>query len=106
MEREKVLVVSIKPEYANKIFSGEKTIELRKCVPNVQSGDTILIYVTAPVKAFKGIGKVKNIVEGTPTVIWNNYNKTSGINKQAFFDYYSNTNKAVGILLSEIQELE
>lgn len=106
MKKGKVLVVSIKPEFANKIFSGEKTIELRKATPNVQKGDIIIIYVTNPVKAFKGIGKVEEIVQGTPKVIWKNYSKSSGISKETFFDYYSNAYKAVGILLCDIQELE
>jgi hypothetical protein len=45
-------------------------------------------------------------VKGTPTVIWKNYSKSSGLNKETFFEYYSNVNNAVGILLTEIQVLE
>jgi predicted transcriptional regulator len=102
----KILIVSIKPEFADKIFSGDKTIELRKAMPNVKKGDKIIIYVTNPVKAIRGIGTIDNIVEGTPNVIWKKYNSKTGISKKTFFDYYSNSLRAVGIVISDIFEFK
>ena len=54
MERTKIkrkyLFIAVKPEYANKLISGKKDIELRKMKPNVQPGDYVIIYASAPVK--------------------------------------------------------
>ena len=46
---ENILLISVKPEFAEKILRGEKTIELRKSAPKkVDIEDYILIYVTSP----------------------------------------------------------
>ena len=44
---ENLLLISIKPQYARKIFDGKKTIELRKSSPK-RAGENsfMLIYVT------------------------------------------------------------
>ena len=102
----KFLVISIKPEYAEKIFSGNKTIELRKAMPKVNKGDKIVIYVTDPVKAIWGIGIIDSVVEGSPNVIWKAYNTKTGISRKTFFNYYSNTYRAVGIIISDILKFD
>ena len=45
----KAIFISIKPKYAAAIYTGAKTIELRKRVPNVPIGTPCLIYETSPV---------------------------------------------------------
>ena len=42
--KKKYLFIAVKPEYANKLISGEKDIELRKTKPHVQAGDYAIIY--------------------------------------------------------------
>jgi predicted transcriptional regulator len=102
----KFLFISIKPEYANKIISKEKTCELRKHRPNVKSGDYVIIYATVPVKAVIGFGKIKAIIETTPTNMWNENSDKLGIKKDAFDKYYKDTNRAIGIELSSICKFE
>ena len=101
MERTKIkrkyLFIAVKPGYANKLISGKKDIELRKMKPNVQSGDYVIIYASAPVKAVVGFGKVKAIIMCSPQEMWNKHSKRLGIDKQGFYSYYSGYNKAVGI---------
>ena len=38
-----LLIISVKPEYAEKILNGEKTIELRKCAPKKVGKDGFFI---------------------------------------------------------------
>ena len=54
------ILISIKPEYAAKIYAGEKTIEFRTTVPRdfVMNKDYVFIYETAPVCAVTGFFKV------------------------------------------------
>lgn len=101
MERKKIkhkyLFIAVKPGYANKLISGKKDIELRKMKPNVQSGDYVIIYASAPVKAVVGFGKVKAIIMCSPQEMWNKHSERLGIDKQGFYSYYNGYNKAVGI---------
>jgi predicted transcriptional regulator len=102
----KFLFISIKPEYANKIISKQKTIELRKNRPNVKKGDYVLIYATVPVKAVIGFGKIKNIIETSPDNMWKENSDKLGIKKEAFDKYYTDTNRAIGIEISSICKFE
>ncbi len=101
-----LLLISIKPQYAKKIFKGEKTVELRKSAPTRASkGSYLLIYVTSPIKELWGICKIENIIKEKPPVLWQNIGKRTGISKQEFYDYYKETNNAYGIELKEVKNL-
>lgn len=101
-----VLLLSIKPEFVEKIFNGEKNIELRKSSPNVVSGDLVVIYSTKPVKAVIGICTVKEIIKMTPSRMWELHSKNLGIDKKRFWEYYENIDQSVGIVLTSIQKFE
>lgn len=93
----KYLFIAVKPEYANKLISGHKDIELRKMRPHVQQGDYVIIYASAPVKAVLGFGKIKTIIESNPSNLWEKYSSRLGINRQSYFSYYDGYHKAIGI---------
>ena len=98
----KFLFISIKPEFANKILSKKKRIELRKNKPNARIGDYVLIYSTQPRKSVIGIAKIKNIIDCNPNEMWENHAEYLGIDKKRFFDYYNGHKKAIGIELSDV----
>lgn len=103
--KHKYLFIAVKPEYANKLIFGKKDIELRKMKPNVQPGDYVIIYASAPVKAVVGFGKVKTIIMCNPQEMWNKHSARLGIDKQGFYSYYNGYNKAVGIEFEMIKPI-
>ena len=66
MRNNKYLFISVKPIYAQKILSREKSIELRKLKPKVSPGDYIIIYASGPQKAVVGFGLIKRVIVTTP----------------------------------------
>jgi predicted transcriptional regulator len=102
----KVLLISIKPEFADKIFNGKKKIELRKSMPSVEKGDWVIVYSTDPVKAVVGICEVKNVIKTSRTKMWKTHSKSLGINQKRFWEYYSNNTYAIGIELTKINKLD
>lgn len=103
--KRKYLFIAVKPEYANKLISGKKDIELRKMKPNVQPGDYVIIYASAPVKAVVGFGKVKTIIMCSTQEMWNKHSERLGISEQSFFSYYMGYHKAVGIEFEMIKSI-
>ena len=93
----KYLFIAVKPQYANKLISGQKDIELRKMKPNVQQGDYVIIYASAPIKAVIGFGKVKTIIVCSPNEMWAKHSTHLGIIQEEFYSYYTNHKKAIGI---------
>jgi len=92
-----VLLLSIKPCFAEKIFHGNKRVELRKVRPRVQSGDTVFVYVSSPTKALVGSFRVTRVVEATPKSLWRKVGSRSGITRKEFDGYYDGTPIAYGI---------
>lgn len=102
----RTLIVSIKPEFAEKIFNGTKTIELRKSTPSVSPGDMVVVYCTDPVKAVLGVCKVKEVIKLEPSLMWKKHNRSLGIDQKRYNQYFQNSNIAVGIKLTSICKLE
>lgn len=55
------IILSIKPKWAELIYSGQKTIEWRKSFPKAENIDKVLLYETAPVKAITGFFTLQEI---------------------------------------------
>lgn len=102
----KVLLISVKPEFAEKIVNGEKSIELRKCSPKVSKNDMVIIYSTDPVMAVVGICKVEEIIKMNPTMMWNGHKEKLGIDKKRFMAYYEDSKNAIGIVLKAACRLD
>ncbi|MGJ0484714.1 MAG: ASCH domain-containing protein [Methylomicrobium sp.] len=64
-----IALFSIKPEYVEKIFSGEKLYEYRKTIfkNNVKK---IVIYCTKPVGKIVGEFEVDDVLADCPKSIW------------------------------------
>ena len=105
MKRHKYLFIAVKPEYAKKLISGEKDIELRKTKPHVQAGDYAIIYASAPAKVVLGYGKIKRIILCSPQEMWANFSTRLGINEQDYLMYYKNSNRSVGIEFEMIKQI-
>ena len=54
------ILLSIKPEFVEKIISGEKKFEFRKSLPKRDGITTVVVYSTMPVGKVIGEFKVKN----------------------------------------------
>ena len=83
------VLMSIKPEYVDKIFSGEKKYEYRKrlCKEKI---DTVIVYSSSPIQKDVGELKIKQVLYDKKNVIWNKTNKYGGITKIKYDNYYEN----------------
>lgn len=96
------VLMSIKPEYANKIKSGVKTIELRRILPKVSSGDILVIYETSPVQAVTAYCRIHGLVSEKLGSFWDAYKDSFYISKSSFEAYFSGKEYAGGIVLGEV----
>jgi predicted transcriptional regulator len=80
------VLLSIKPEYTSKIFSGEKKYEFRKQKPK-RAFRRVFIYESSPSKTIVGWFSIKNILSGSPKEIWERCKYGGGIEKEKFFTY-------------------
>lgn len=91
------VLLSIKPEYANKIFSGEKKFEFRKRAFRNIEVHTVVVYSTMPVGRIIGEFTIKHIHQDSPKSIWSKTKRFSGIDEDFFNEYYDGRDLAVAI---------
>lgn len=96
------VLLSIKPEYVDKILSGEKRFEFRKVSFSKQGITKVLIYATKPVGKLVGEFEVTKIHEGSPEWIWKLTKSFAGIEKKYFDSYYEGRDKAVAIAIGKV----
>ncbi|MFK7800043.1 MAG: ASCH domain-containing protein [Anaerolineae bacterium] len=101
-----VVLFSIKPKFANKIFSGEKTAELRRIRPKqVGRGDLALVYVSSPIKSLVGAFEIENIIEAPVESLWQLLKGRAGISFEEFTEYFKGAETGVGILFNSCWQL-
>ncbi len=98
------ILLSIKPEYVSRIFSGEKRFEFRKCIFRDSSVHEVYIYATSPVKMIVGTFGIKDIHEEAPSQIWKDTYQFAGIEEDAFFTYFQGREKAYAIEIEDVRE--
>ena len=96
------VLLSIKPEYANKIFSGEKKFEFRKRAFRNIEVHTVVVYSTMPVGRIIGEFTIKQIHQDSPESIWRKTKRFSGIDEVFFNEYYDGRDLAVAIEVDKI----
>lgn len=80
------VLLSIRPEYSKRIFSGEKKYEFRKRKPKSAVG-TVIVYESSPTRSIVGGFEVKKIHSDSPDKIWQKCKEFSGIEKNNYLNY-------------------
>jgi len=94
-------LLSIKPEYAFKIFEGEKKFEFRKIIfknPNIK---TVVVYASSPVKQVIGEFEIDDIFSLAPDMLWEMTKEHSGISEEFFLEYFANREVAHAIKIKK-----
>ena len=95
------ILMSIKTEYANKIFDRIKLYELRK-KPLKENVDTIIVYSSVKVKKVVGEFKIEKIIKDSPDKIWDLGKEVLGIDKKSFYEYFKHSKYAYAIKIKDV----
>ena len=101
-ENNKTIVLSIVPEYVQKIIDGTKKYEYRTKVAKANI-NAIVIYCTAPVKKVVAKAQVIGILQDTPSALWDKTKDFSGASKEFFDKYFENKKIAYAYRLGKIE---
>ena len=95
------MLLSINPEFVERILNGTKLFEYRKfrCREDV---DKIIIYATAPQKQVVAEAEIEDIIEDDVLNVWRQTKQHSGITYSFFRKYYKGKKKAVAYRLKNV----
>lgn len=101
------VLLSIKPEFSEKILSGEKRYEFRKTkFSDPSEVESIYMYASSPVQRIVGAFTIGEITTGEPETLWAKYGEESGIDERSqFMDYYAGTETGHAIEVEDVTRL-
>ena len=94
---ETCVLLSIRPEYAERILNGTKKYELRRKIFNNRAVNRIIVYATSPVKQVVGEFEIDEIIETDVDELWNRTAHSSGVDKIFFEAYFSGLSEGYAI---------
>ena len=100
------VLLSIRPEYAEKILIGEKQFEFRKCIPKAEGVNAVVIYATVPVGKVVGEFEIETILTDEPRRLWLNTSFGAGITKKFFSEYFRGRSTAHAIKVKSVRRYQ
>ena len=100
------VLLSIKPEFVEKIFAGTKKYEFRKALFKRTDVTKVIIYASSPVKRVVGEFTIESILSDDVNTIWEQTKKESGITKDFYNSYFGKKRRANAIKIGHLTKYE
>jgi predicted transcriptional regulator len=101
-EEARNVILSVRPEYAFKIVSGEKTVELRRRFPeSAATGGKALIYASSPTQQIIGHVVIAEVVRLEIDLLWQKYGHFACVTKEFFYSYFNGLEFGYALVLTE-----
>jgi predicted transcriptional regulator len=94
--------LSIRPQYAEAIFRGEKRFEFRRAIFR-RKVDVVVVYITSPVCRVAGEFEVEEIICDSVGALWNRTRGSAGIERERFFEYFSGRRAGYAIAIGAVR---
>ncbi|MFC1937013.1 ASCH domain-containing protein [Chloroflexota bacterium] len=95
------VLLSIKPEFALKIFDGSKRYEYRRAIFKNPEVKRVIVYASDPIKQIIGEFEIEDILHEEPQSLWVKTKRHAGISQKRFFEYFANKSKGYAIKVKE-----
>jgi predicted transcriptional regulator len=95
------VLLSIKPDFAERIFDGSKKYEFRKAIFKNPQVKTVVVYASSPVQRVIGEFDIETILIDEPATLWEETKEYSGITEEFFFEYFNERRIGYAIKIKE-----
>jgi predicted transcriptional regulator len=98
------VVLSIKPEFAFKIFDGTKKFEFRRSI--FKNGDikSVIVYASSPVQQVIGEFEIDEVLNYDLPTLWDMTQEFSGISEKFYYDYFANKKRGFAIKIKNTKK--
>ncbi len=84
------VLLSIRPEFALRIFDGSKRYEYRRAIFKTHDVKTVVVYASHPIRRVIGEFDIAEILCDIPEVLWEKTSQSAGITRKKFLAYFEN----------------
>lgn len=97
------IVLSIKPEFANKIFDGSKKFEFRRSIFKNKEVKCIVVYASAPISKVIGEFDIDVVLRKDLETLWDETKEHSGIDKVFYDKYFTGKDSGYAIKVKRVK---
>ena len=105
LDPDRMIVLSLKPRFAQAILAGVKTVELRRTVPKIVIPTRALLYAASPVRALLGTCVITSVRSADLAALWHDYGSRSELSFHEFQQYFEGVDTGTALTLSDPQAL-
>lgn len=91
------VLLSIKPEFAMKIFDGTKKYEFRRILFKNSDVRKVIVYASAPISRVIGEFDIETVIQKEVQELWNETAELSGITKDFYDSYFEGKEEGFAI---------
>ena len=91
------VLLSIKPEFASKIFDYSKRFEFRRVIFKHRDIKNVIVYASSPVGKIIGEFEIEEILHDELSILWDKTKNYAGTSEENFRKYFSNKSKGYAI---------
>lgn len=101
LDQDRMMVLSLRPRFAEAILAGDKTVELRRTVPKITVPTRALLYAATPVRALLGTCIVTDVASADLAVLWRKYGPRTGLVNHEFQQYFEGVGAGAALTLAQ-----
>ena len=98
------VLLSVKPEFADKIFAGLKRFEFRRVLFKATTVSRVVVYASTPIKKVVGEFEVEAILSYAKRELWKLTSAYAGIEKEFFDEYFGDRPRAHAIKIKGVRK--
>lgn len=100
------VLLSIKPEFALKIFDGSKRFEFRRSIFKNRDIKKVIVYASSPVGKIIGEFEIEEILHEELPILWSKTKNHAGTNEEKFRKYFSDKSKGYAIQITNAKRYD
>ena len=100
LDRDRMMILSLRPRFADAILSGAKTVELCRTEPKIRVPTLAFVYASTPVRALLGTCVVTSVESGHLGALWRVHGAGSGLDHGEFLSYFEGVEAGTALHLA------
>ena len=101
LDPDRMVVLSLKPRFAEAILAGVKTSELRRTEPNIVVPTRALLYAASPVRALLGTCIITNVRSADLADLWREHGSEAALLHEEFLQYFEGVDVGTALTLTQ-----
>ena len=100
LDPDRMVVLSLRPRFAEAILAGVKTVELRRAEPKIVVPTRALLYAASPVRALLGTCIVTSVRSADLAALWREHGSDAALSYEEFLGYFEGVDVGTALTLT------